>query len=395
MLGLLRRLIASVPILAVLTTLTPAGQPGLEPVPQKGVLLLRNGGLLRGEITRAGDLYYVALPDGEIRIRAAEVECCCRDLEEGYRRKRGDIQLGNVHDHLRLAQWCLRHGLLGHAGRELADALEADPAHPMIGVLRRRLQTAMEPTSSEGPGVGDPPIKPRPPARPIDRPASLEELDRLVRGLPPGAVRTFTETIQPLLMNHCGTAACHGPGAESEFRLLRMPPGRPPSRRLTQRNLHAALRWIDREDPAASPLLTAPAAPHGTAKKAIFDKGQAVQYRRLLDWVGQVAPPQRPKAPETVTPKEKPPVPAMAAGLLGPGSPLPKTPGPSSRQPAAKPGPPAGAESGGQRPPGIGSSVKRGAALPLFVPVDPFDPEIFNRRYFGKSEQRSRPDESD
>ena len=31
----------------------------------------------------------------------------------------------------------------------------------------------------------------------------------------------------------------------------------------------------------------------------------------------------------------------------------------------------------------VAPSVKRGAQIEQFTPADPFDPEIFNRRYFG------------
>ena len=365
----------------------------LGPVPQEGVLLLGNGEAIEGKISRVGELYYVALPGGQIRVKAAEVDFCCRSLDEAYQRKRASIRgthaswvptegwSGDVHAHLRLAQWCLRHGLLGCAGEELAAALEADPNHPMIAVLERRLKMAVEPPPQHAP------------AAPADQTPSPEELDRLIRGMPPGAVETFTQTIQPLLVNHCGAAGCHGPQSQGQFRLLRAPLNRPASRRLTQRNLQAVLPWVNREDPAASPLLTAPIHPHGTAAKAVFGEGQVGQYQRMVDWVYLLAKRPAAEVPETVASKEQPPVRAMPAESPGLDSPPPKTPNTSDPQPAdqqpadpqpADPQPAAGTDSGQQKPTAPASSVQRGAPLPVFVPVDPFDPEIFNRRYFGK-----------
>jgi hypothetical protein len=235
----------------------------------------------------------------------------------------------------------------------------------MIGVLERRLKMAMEPPS------------PRPPpAKPICPAPSAEELDRLVRGMPPGSVKTFTETIQPLLMNRCAASACHGPRSESGFRLVRIPSGRPPGRRLTQRNLHAVLPWVDREDPAASRLLTTPIRPHGTAKTAVFTNHQIAQYKRMVDWVYRVARVPTPELPATVAPKEQPPVRAMPAESRERDLPPQDVSAPSDQQ--------SGADSGQQKPPVLGPSVQRGAPLPVFVPVDPFDPEIFNRRFFGE-----------
>ena len=378
MLGKSGRLIAGLAVLAVVAALSPAAEYGLGPTPRQGVLLLRNGEVIEGKISLVGELYNVALPGGEIRIKTAEVEFWCRDIQEVYRRKRAAIPQGDVRDHLRLARWCLHHDLLGCAGRELADALAADPSHPMIDLLQRRLKMAAEPPPPAH-SVGYIHIPPMgTPGTPTEQAPSFEELDRLVRDLPPRSVESFTQTIQPLLLNHCATGGCHGPRSPSEFRLLRIPPGRPPSRRLTQRNLHAALSWVDRENPSASRLLTAPMGRHGTAKQAVFGKGQATQYQRLVDWVGQLSGRPAAKVPETVALKEDPPVRAMLAELRDLDAAAAEILGPPD-------GPPAAGFDLDQLqrfvPP---SSVKRGAPLPLFVPVDPFDPEIFNRRFFPK-----------
>lgn len=377
MMGALWRSIASMATLAALTLGAAAQDLDLGPVPERGVLLLRNGHSIEGKITRAGELYYVTLPNGEIRIKAADVEFCCRNVEEGYRRKRAAIRAGDVQGHLRLAQWCLRQGLLDHAGGELADALRADPRHPMIGVLQRRLQMAMDPPAK----VARPTISDAAPSTPSEDGLSIrltpEDLDRLVRGLPPGSVETFQQTIQPVLMNNCTAAGCHGPGTETEFRLLRTPVGQPPSRLLTQRNLQATLQWADSEDPDASPLLTAPIRPHGAAKIAVFTSHQIGQYQRLVEWVRQVAERPAAKVPATVAQQGKPPVRAMPAEPTGFVSPPSEKDGGGNPSPDQRP-----TTKPDEEEPAVNHSpIKRGAPLPRFVPADPFDPEIFNRRY--------------
>jgi len=321
------------------------GPLAIEPVPVDGLLLLRNGEAVRGRISRAGEYYYVAVQNGEIRIQADSVELLCRDLEEGYRQKRAATRNGSVEDHLRLAAWCEHHKLLGHAASALAAAIDVDPTHPAIAVLERRLRLAMAPP------------KPALPAQsPIQPPPDWEELDRLTDEMPPGSVETFTQTIQPLLVNRCTAAGCHGASTETKFRVLRAQVGRPPRRRLTQRNLHAALQWIDHKDPKASPLLTAPVNPHGTAKTPVFTNSQVAQYQRLVDWVFQVSQKRQAEVPETVSSAHQPPVHAMPAETSGfdfpPPDQEPQPPHPSAPSPG---------------------------------PGDPFDPEIFNRRYHGTS----------
>ncbi|HEY4761262.1 MAG TPA: hypothetical protein VIH42_11835, partial [Thermoguttaceae bacterium] len=111
-----------------------------EPIATNGqqLLLLRNGQAIEGRISRSGDIYLVALPEGEIRIKAADVELICGDFEEGYERKRATIQVGNLRDHLELAQWCQQHKMFDHAAAELAHAAAIAPKNPLVGLLQRR-----------------------------------------------------------------------------------------------------------------------------------------------------------------------------------------------------------------------------------------------------------------
>jgi hypothetical protein len=304
-----------------------SAETALGPTQQEGYLLLRNGEVLRGKVFLAGDQYYVALAGGEIRVKRADAECFCRDLEEGYRSKRSKIEAPQVQDHLALAEWCLRHKLTGHASRELADALAADPNHPRIALVKRRLELALrEPAPAAVPSA------------PANAPTH-GDLDRLVRSLPASTVETFTNSIQPLLMNHCATAGCHGPASTGGLRLLRMPAGRTPTRRLTQRNLHATLATVDRKKPAESPLLTLSIAPHGGATSPVFSGRDVEKVRQLTAWVHAVSETKAPSTPDSIDPG--PP-------LLQTMSNIDEGDGPGDQPPAS----------------------------------DPFDPEPFNRRFF-------------
>ena len=105
------------------------------------MLLLRNGEVLRGRVTWAGDHYFVASDGQSIGVRAGDVQFCCRDLDEGYRRKRAGMRAGNVRDHQALARWCMRHRLPGSAALELAAALARDPRNGETELLLRRLES--------------------------------------------------------------------------------------------------------------------------------------------------------------------------------------------------------------------------------------------------------------
>jgi hypothetical protein len=358
----------------------PVAQPAALAMPRAdsptSVLLLNNGEVLEGQITRVGDRYHVVLPSGEIRVKAGDVHLQCANVEEIYRHKRAVMHLGRAEEHLELAAWCHRYGLLDQAARELADATAADPRHPRIALIRRRIELALHPPEpSTGPVV------------PVSRPVpSHVDLDRLVRDMPPGTVETFARTIQPLLVHSCASAECHGPRSDNPLRLLRIPLGQPPSRRLTQRNLYNTLQCLDHERPDASPLLTVPIHPHATAKEAVFTGRQLEQYRQLVQWVRQVAardigagtPAPDPGEPQPLEHLPTMPVPLATQGTAQP------APG-GSRLGQAQTAP---ARSVFDRalpdrrdPLRPGPGVQRGAKLPLYRPVDPFDPEVFNRQF--------------
>ena len=192
----------------------------------------------------------------------------------------------------------------------------------------------------------------------------------MVRSLPHGVVETFTQSVQPVLMNHCATGGCHGPQSETGLRLFRVPTGKQASRRITQRNLYSVLPYVDRDNPVGSRLLTVPNGPHGTAKQAIFTEHQAGQYKRMIDWAGQFAQQSTPDSPPTLAPAT-------------PFEPAGPTPPQVLSQEARK----AQAVVGGRE-----ESIRRGAAHKPTKPAatadassdqspDPFDPEVFNRRY--------------
>jgi hypothetical protein len=335
---------------------TTFGQSPIQLKPQDGVLLLANGQVLSGKITQAGDYYFVETREGELRLKTSDVEIFCRDIDEGYRRKRAALNLGQADEHLDLAAWCLRHGLLGYAAREIGSADDIDPKNPRIALMERRLELARKP------------VEAAPVAAQVAT-ISNDDLDRLVRGMPEGTVDQFTHTIQPLLLNNCTAAGCHGTSTTTKFGLLRIPLGRTPNRRLTQRNLHAVKQQIDQSNPANSPLLLKPILEHGPTKTPIFTNHDMAQYKQLVAWTHRVAKSQ-PAAPETV----QRPDPLLQK------MPVPQT-APTSIPPVPTPAAVALSEAGNSKTEKTETKNGEAKSADNYVPVDAFDPEIFNRRF--------------
>ncbi|NQT36060.1 MAG: hypothetical protein HQ581_01145, partial [Planctomycetes bacterium] len=400
-----------------------------------GLLVLKNGAVLQGGIRQIDRHFEVVTPLGQMRIRVEDVDFRCGSLDEAYFHKRQEVPPGEVRQHLNLAEWCLAQGLLGRATFELAAATATDPTFPRIALVRRRLDAAV--ARRDNPWQAPETLSPSsPPVRLSDLGPSIKELDRLTEGMPPGTMQVFAGAVQPLLVNRCSMADCHGPAAASEFRLARLPSGQS-IRRITQRNLYAVVRQIDQKNPGASPLLTEPIRPHGSAKLAPLSTRQITQYKQLTAWVRQVArgdlgiadaAPLEPPPPLTArtvpnvrfpednapgnpaangvrqASHEEPAPPASPFGFLAPDD-ATEVPPTLREQPSALPSEqpmtlpseqpmtlpseqpmtlpseqPMTLPS--EQPMTPAGRLKRGNPMPGYTPVDPFDPELFNRRYF-------------
>ncbi|MBX3413826.1 MAG: hypothetical protein KF708_14135 [Pirellulales bacterium] len=356
----------SILLLALSSTLTAEADDLAELArPQSGVLVLRGGQVLEGEITQAGDNYYLTLPTGEISIRAADVAFRCQDLGEAYRRRRESIQWSLVDERIKFIEWCLKYELYAPAAREIAEAKGQWPADPRLAALERRMllrdQTAR--SSAAAPAASSEP--------------SFEELDQMVRKLPPRAASMFTNTIQPLLLNQCATAACHGAQRTNDFALHRSSVSNAPSRRLTLRNLGHALAQVDRQHPEASPLLTQPTGLGDSAHAIILGDPSSAGYKDLVAWVRLVAgnEPQTARAPR----------PNANSALLqfapSAGDASQGKSGNSSKPTAARNKAPARHEV----PATTGltfSTNQRGGLIRPDGSFDPLDPDDFNRRFF-------------
>lgn len=357
---------------------------GADPIalsPRQGVLLLNNGHVIEGTIAAAGDRYDVLREGVEVRVKRSEVSAVCDDLLQCYQHKLSLIEADRVLDHLALAEWCLQHKLLKPAETELQTARSLDPMHPRIRLLEPRLALAKEGPAKTEPVQGG------------EKPVATETLDKLVRNLPPGSMEQFTNTIQPMLLNYCSKSGCHASRSSGVMRLERIPPNRLAGRHTSQHNLAAALAMIDRENVPESKLLQAPIRPHGNMKLPVFTDREQSQYRQLVRWVFLVAnakEPPRPTLEERTAPLAQAAPGGDAAADVGDESDVPphgKATNPadwSESFPDHEAGESEVVQAAANVPLGGAARPKQPVTAGPFRPKDPFDPAIFNRRFFGR-----------
>lgn len=389
---------------------------------EPSLIVMDNGMVMKGIISATGQTYTISKPGGKIVIPMDKVRFRCDTLEEAYTRLRDTLtDQKTAASHIELAKWCLKYQLFAEARTELTQALELEPDREEARQIIRRLDELM--------GTGRDSTPQRPPAR---KRFSLDESERAdietLGGLSRNSALQFTRRIQPILLNNCANANCHGRITDNEFKLAIISPGQGTQRHLVERNLEMVLRYVDTDDPNASPLLTVPRGKHGARGKPLFQgpKG-AEQAEALQQWVEGL---RREKNVATspgakVESANDSNATGSSAPEVGAAEPSVKKPAPSAQVPNADDEHPllkvmkstksstseivrAGAE---QPPPAVTTkpkplpvpqtklprpqtkSAQRSTAAPdeAIAPADeepdPFDPEIFNRQ----TRRRQRP----
>jgi len=314
--------------------------------------VLRNGRVIAGAITRLGDRYLVTLGDtGEIRLPAEQVEMICDSLTQAYLTKRASIRVLDADAHLDLAQWCFNHAktdktMVAAAADEILSAMSKDKLNPRIAQLERRLSLMTQSRVRK-------PVVVSAPTSYIDTNA----IDRALRGISEETTKSFVSKIQPILFNRCANPACHGVQAKNDFRLVRLSVGKNPTMRITRRNLYITLKQIDRKNPDASPLVEFAARAHGTMATSVIGPRDQDKIEILAAWAKQTKPVEIPvEAPEEVKQGNQ----NLANTFLKTFD----TPTNVANKPPTAEKPKDDSDSTG------------------FAPKDPFDAEVFNRRYF-------------
>lgn len=369
------------------------------------ILVLTNGGVMRGRIRTVSTGWLVTAKNGYVVVPFRQVRFDADSVEDAWLRMRLQVENPTVASHLSIARWCLSQRLEKGAIRELREALVLDPSNETARLMlsrvddeRRRQAIAAQERSGQTRAF-------------VSVETAQQPDDALsLAGLSKETAQRFVSQIQPLLLNRCGNARCHGSVAtKSSFRLEHIR-GTGNHRRRIERNLGAVLKRLDLGRPMQSELLKIGHGVHGG--QTVFNgRAGAQQFKSIREWAMTAAAELRPANL------------AVAAGPVpGPGASdwgelsvrgrqpasrpaparLPTTfdlyaPSPSSEEdlreaaarlpvplPAARPVPPAVAA-----PSDTAAQATRGGELSNFQRLlrestptrDAFDPEAFNRKY--------------
>jgi hypothetical protein len=343
---------------------------------QQRVVVLKDGGVLVGELRQEGDRYFLKRGSVEMQLRAESLLLVAASIEDAYQQRRTAMAQGSAPAHLELAAWCLRYNLLAQAAAELAAAEQLEPENGRRLLLERRLASMRD--RAQNPVTVEPPPAATPEAEIAPLEAALVQVQTGLSELRPGVVEHFTRRVQPVLVNNCTATGCHQVGGKQDFQLDRAILHGLANRRSTTRNLTATLELVDRKDPMQSPLLTVPRERHGGMDRPVFGPRQEAALRHLVQWVHIVSGPSLPAERQTLGADGVQMASAEDAGKAALASPVTRADGTSVEDASQKETPlevgDAEYEPLAPRPSQYGGQLER------WTPRDEFDPEIFNRQ---------------
>lgn len=336
-----------------------------------------------------------------MEVPKTDVEFIGEDLESVFQYKFQHMKNRDPESYIRLAQWCQLVNLNDRAIEQLERAVKLAPQSARArGLLESARRTSDSPVRTAPPAPPPPPLASDDQAN-ISSDPSPRQLAAFQQEVSTPLLSSFSVQIQPMLTRSCATAGCHDATHKNGLALQRSPR---PVAHLTQQNLRAVLAEIDRDDPDNSPILAYAVRPHGGPNSRPFAKGAGdPAYATLSEWVravsGKTTPKSSNQGEQVASARQESPT--GTGGSAEASTNTPNTPTNSAAQTATpQVAVPPTANSNGaasnadrttpqrtadprSRPESVRTntaSSQEQASAP-FQPIDPFDPEIFNRRF--------------
>jgi hypothetical protein len=238
-------------------------------------LVLFDGRVVEGGVEERPGGYLVSQPGGAIVLPFEMIRVAAVSLTEAYEKQRDNFAYPTANDHLGLAQWCYTNKLYAQANAELEAVLRLEPQRSDARELLKRVDAATR--------------------REVARRTAGQGSDSGSGDRTTGRIRTethaeFIRRIQPLLVNKCGNATCHGTASSNGFRLANVRTGLRHQRLQSDQNLTAVLAQISADYPQQSKLLLKPQDREMLVHRGVFFGATGDdQVQMLRAWIASAA----------------------------------------------------------------------------------------------------------
>lgn len=370
----------------VLTTIAFGGTACADPrqsiQDSSGYVLLDNDNVLFGVVSQVGNQVKVQRQaSSTLKLPAARVKCIARGLEELYQFRTAHRFPTDLQQLQRDVRWSLRNGLTRRAAEDVMKARDLAPSdstnvHLLRQVAAKLQEQHRQATQQKIAATGN---EAKPPAvqtvsyestastvvrvngNDEPRQAMAPSKESSASGLDQLVTNHFSARVQPILMNRC--VACHAdvPSNQTDLALRPAIEATWAPKQVAEDNLNAVMKFIDRENPLESPLRARAMDGHGGARKSFGAPGSAM-VRNLDQWLYTLSSSETPgfdPAPQPIV--ALPQLSSVSSGdVQDPTAPWIVSERESDEVADAENGP----------------EMRRMPAV-----SNPFDPEIFNRRF--------------
>lgn len=263
-------------------------------------VLLRNGNVLFGAAAKIGGTICITRQDGaQINLHADQVEVIGGSIQELYHHRlkhRFEGDLKRIQSDVR---WCLENGLVREAAADVLRARSLDPSDPHTVQLLRQIAARIKHDAGSQDSAGQesdvepirqvshesiaPMPSPREDAAEM-RPASESQASLL----PDNSIYAFTAKIQPILMNRCVSCHANVDSNDREFQIHSSLRSKWAPKDVAMQNLEAVMQFVDFDDPQSSRIRVRASDGHGGRRYSFGTPGSSMMVA-LDQWLWQLA----------------------------------------------------------------------------------------------------------
>lgn len=244
------------------------------------VLLLKNDHCLSGHVRQLGDQVVIEIsPGARVSKAVKEVEFIADNLEGIYQYKLTRYSHLGPGENMRMARWCLSVGLNEHAAKHFLAVNKEAGTNPFVKQLGIELREQLLKDEAFRSYLGLPSLQSL--SDDAVKTASAGAVDEAAP-LIPTVVTSFTDHVQPILLNRCSQSGCHGLSATNKLKIIQ--PIGTARARISEQNCRSALQFVEVDDSHMSTLLRYAMIKHGIQKEPSITTQETGLVEVLQSW---------------------------------------------------------------------------------------------------------------
>jgi hypothetical protein len=260
---------------------------------QRHVLLKKTDRIMTGFVRPVGNYVEIEIADhSRVSVPNDQVAYIGETVEDIYQFKKRSVSRWAVGDHFQLTRWCIQNDLLSYAVEHYLEVHRQAPQNESV----RRLGTELEQkiladdkfrlfaglppipsVTSTAPGASTASATPAKPSEVTAASHSTAE------GNNPEIALRFNDRVQPILINRCSQAACHGVSSNNNLRLIE--PSGKSFTRISSENLRQVLKQLEHDENNVPKLIKYATQAHGLQRAPSLTAVEVGLLDELKRWI--------------------------------------------------------------------------------------------------------------